>query len=431
MRIILIYLLLFTFYIDQVMGPVGFSQMKGLSLFNLNIYLLLIVWLLAIVQRRKIFMPNNVNKYIVLMIFIVLMSIFVKILRYEIPDISIMNEILGFKRWLNPVLLFFILFNIIDDEETCYRTLLGLCFLFLALILTQLLATFGITDYAAQAMAHRGRAGGFGAAGEYAITLVLFFPFVLSGSFLMKRSDLFKTGCIILVFLTLVGLVNAGSRNGAVSFLFSMVAYLLILKRKKIMGMRPIVFLIIAMIVVSTTAFVVSPSSLKSTVSERFNPSTSEDLDDYTSGRIELWKNGWKLFVDSPLIGHGRNSYMILSQLRGYPFCGAPHNQYLRYLAEHGLIGLIAFILIFLKIFKNILQSMETTTNPWRKQLYINYIAGLCGYMVGMFATNAGPSLFIFWIYTAVIYKHSQLEVLMMASEKLITCGCVPTLLDQ
>jgi len=444
MKIILIYFLLFTFYIDQVMGPVGFSQMKGLSLFNLNIYLLLIVWLLAIVQKRKIFMPNNVNKYIVLMIFIVLMSIFVKILRYEIPNISIMNEILDFKRWLNPVLLFFILFNIIDEEKTCYRTLLGLCFLFAALILTQLFATFGITDYAAQAMAHHGRAGGFGAAGEYAITLVLFFPFVLSGSVLMKRSDLFKTGCIILVFLTLVGLVNAGSRNGAVSFLFSMVAYLLILKRKKIMGMRPIVFLIIAMLVAGTAAFVVSPSSLKSTVSERFNPSTSEDLDDYTSGRIELWKNGWKLFkstvserfnpstsedlddytsgrielwkngwklfVDSPLIGHGRNSYMILSQLRGYPFCGAPHNEYLRYLAEHGLIGLIAFILIFFKIFQNIWQSLETTTNPWKKQLYISYIAGLCGYMVGMFATNAGPSLFIFWIYTAVIYKHSQLE---------------------
>lgn len=411
MRIILIYFLLFTFYIDQVMGPVGFSQMKGLSLFNLNIYLLLIVWLLAIVQRRKIFMPNNINKLLILMGLVVLMSIFVKILRGEIPNISIMNEVLGFKAWLNPVVLFFILFNIIDDEETCNQTLLGLYFLFVALILTQLSATFGITDYAARSMAKYGRAGGFSATGVYAVSLVLFFPFVLSGSVLMKRSNLFKTGCITLVFLILVGLVNAGSRNGAVAFLCSMLVYLLILKRKKIMGLLPIIFLIITMIVVGATAFVVSPSSVKSTVSERFNPSTSEDLDDYTSGRIELWENGWKLFVDSPLIGHGRNSYMILSQLRGYRYCGAPHNEYLKHLAEHGLIGFIVFFLIFFKIFQNIWQSLETTTNPWGKQLYISYIAGLCGYMVGMFATNMGPAMYLFWIYTAVIYKYAQLDM--------------------
>ena len=412
MKIIFIYLLLFTFYSDKVLGGVGFSHMlKGLSLFNLNLYLLLIVWLLAIVQRRKIFMPNNINKLLILMGLVVLMSIFVKILRGEIPNISIMNEVLGFKAWLNPVLLFFILFNIIDDEETCNQALLGLCFLFLALIVTQLLATFGITGYKAESIARGGRAGGFGACGEYAITLVLFFPFVLSGSFLMKRSNLFKIGCITLAFLILLGLVNAGSRNGAVAFLCSMLVYLLILKRKKIMGLLPIIFLIIMMVVVCTTSFVVSPSSVKTVVIERFDPSTSEDLSAYSSGRTVLWKNGWKLFVDSPLIGHGRNSFMILSQLRGYRYYGAPHNEYLKYLAEHGLIGLIVFLLIFFKIFQNIWQSLETTTNPWRNQLYISYIAGLCGYMVGMFATNTGPSLYLFWIYTAVIYKYAQLDM--------------------
>jgi len=371
-------------------------------------------------------MPNNINKLLILMGLVVLMSIFVKIFRGEIPNISIMDEVLGFKAWLNPVLLFFILFNIIDDEKICDQALLGLYFLFVALILTQLSATFGITDYADRSMAKHGRAGGFGAAGEYAITLVLFFPFVLSGSFLYKKSNLFKIGGIVLVFLTLVGLINAGSRNGAVAFLCSMLVYLLILKRKKIMGLLPIVFMIIAMIVVAATAFVVSPSSVKTVVIERFDPTTSEDVRSYTSGRTELWKNGWKLFIDSPLIGHGRNSFIILSRLRGYRYCGAPHNEYLRYLAEHGLIGFIAFFLIFFKIFQNIWQSLETTTNPWGKQLYISYIAGLCGYMVGMFATNTGPSLFIFWIYTAVIYKYAQLdmdkkEISVAKSETVIT----------
>jgi len=227
----------------------------------------------------------------------------------------------------------------------------------------------------------------------------------------MKISNLFKTGCITLVFLILVGLVNAGSRNGAVAFLCSMLVYLLILKRKKIMGLLPIIFLIITMIVVGATAFVVSPSSVKTVVIERFDPSTSEDVRSYTSGRTELWKNGWKLFIDSPLIGHGRHSFMILSQLRGYRYYGASHNEYLRALAEHGLIGLIVFLLIFFKIFQNIWQSLETTTTPWKNQLYISYIAGFCGFVVGMFATNMGPAMYLFWIYTAVIYKYAQLDM--------------------
>lgn len=411
MKIILIYFILFTFYIDQVMGGVGFFQVKGLSLFNLNIYLLLMFWAFnVVIQRRKVFQSNNLNKYIVLMGFVVLMSTFVKVLHGEIPYISIKDEILNFKGWLNPVLLFFILFNIIDNEETCNRVLLGLYFLFLALILTQLFATFGVTGYKARTIEKFGRAGGFGAAGEYAISLVLFFPFVLSGSFLIKRSMLFKIGCQILVFLILVGLVNAGSRNGAVSFVFSMLVYLLILKRKKKMGMLPIIFFIIAMIVTGTTAFVVSPSNVRMEVSDRFDPSNAEDLAAFTSGRTVIWKYGWKLFVDSPIFGHGRDSYLKISYLRGYIF-GSPHNDYLRCLVEHGLVGLIIFFLIFFKIFQNIWQSLETTTDPWGKQLYMSYIAGLSGYMAGIFATNAGPSMFVFWIYTAVIFKYAQLDM--------------------
>ena len=270
MKIILIYFLLLTFYIDQVMG-LKIVQVKGFSLFNLNIYLLLFVWAVNAIQRREIFQSNNVNRYIILMGFVVLMSIFVKILHGEIPNISIKSEIIDFKQWLDPVLLFFILFNIIDDEETCNLTLLGLYILFLALILNQIFAIFGITDYM-KGYAWSGRVGGFGAPGEYAITLTLFFPFVLSGSFLMKRSSLFKIGCIFLVFLSLMSMIITGSRNGAVSLLFCILVYLLILKRKKIVGMLSIIILLIAMIVAGTTAFVVSPPVVKMAVSERFDP---------------------------------------------------------------------------------------------------------------------------------------------------------------
>jgi O-antigen ligase len=412
MKILLIYFLFFTFYIDQVLGPMGFSYiMRGFSLYNLNIYILLFVWVAEIIKRRNFFIPNNLNFYIILMAFIVLISVFVKIIRGEIPNLSLMHELLNFKGWLNPVLLFFIFFNIVDNEKTCDQILLGLSFLFIALIIAQLSATFGITSYKADIMAKHGRAGGFGAAGEYAITLALFFPLVISESFLIKRKVLFKIFCVLLGFLMLVGLIHAGSRNGVVSILCGVLAYILILNRKKLMSAFTIFSLILALIMVCATAFFISPLDIKFRVSERFNPSKYENISSYTSGRIELWKNGWRLFIESPLIGHGQNSFRELTYLRGYRASGAPHNEYIKYLTEQGIIGLVFFLLLIYKIFKNIWRALEKTKNTRLMQLYISYIAGIFAFSIGMFATNAGPSLFIFWIYTATIYKYVQLDM--------------------
>jgi len=411
MRIILIYLLLFTFFVDQVLGPTGLSHlMKGLSLFNLNLYMLFAVWLIVVLQRRTIFEPNNLNLILMLMVLVVFISIPTKMFRGEIR-VSIFSEILSLKTWINPLLLFFILFNIIDDEKTCNQTLFGLGVLFLALILNQLFALLGFTSFGARIISKIGRIGGFSAAGVYAVSLVLFFPLALSGSFLMKRSKPLKIACIMLVFLTLVGLVSAGSRNGVLSLFCGMLIYVLILKRKKIISLLPIVFLAIMMIVTSTAAFFVAPSSVREKVVNRFVPTADENLDDYSSGRIILWTYGLMLFAEDPIMGHGHNSFLKLTRLRRFPVSGAPHNEYLRHLVEYGIIGFLVFCMIFLKIFQNIWQALERTTDPLRKQVYISYIAGLSGFMVGMFFTNIGPAMYIFWIYTAVIYKYVQLDM--------------------
>ena len=128
----------------------------------------------------------------------------------------------------------------------------------------------------------------------------------------MKKGGLFKVGCMVLLFLILMGIINAGSRNGALAFLVSMLVYLLILKREKIMGLLPIIFLIIMMVAVGAIAYVVSPPSVKTVVTERFDPSTAETEDIYklSSGRLFLWENGLKLFIERPVLGHGQDSFM-------------------------------------------------------------------------------------------------------------------------
>ena len=398
------------------MGEVHLNNiMRGLSLNNLNVYLLLVLWMISIMKNKRgsILLQNNINKYIFIMGLIVFMSIFVKILYAEIPDISIKSEIIHFKQWLDPVLLFFILFNIVDNKETCDGVLLGLCFLLLLFILAQLSATYGFSDYNAKYISIQGRTGGFGAPGEYAITLVLFLPIFLSGILLRNKKSVFRIICIILVPLTLLSLINAGSRNGAVSLSICMIVFGILLKRNRILSVNKITLLAIGMMVICIFSFIVAPDNVKVIVLEKFVPNNSEDFNKYTSGRYKTWENGLKLFMDSPIIGHGQNTYAILNQKKDWKgkwHAIDAHNEYLKHLVEYGIIGLFVFCLIFIAILKKIQASIRNTNNPWQRQLYISYVAGLCGYMCGIFATNTGPSLYLFWIYTAIVYKYAFFE---------------------
>jgi O-antigen ligase len=361
----------------------------------------LIVWAGKIVQRRKILEPNEVNKYLLILGFFVLLAIPIKMLRGEIPNLNIFNQILGFKNWLNPILLFFILFNIINDEKTCNRMLTGLSLLFLALILNQFAIFLGITEHGAQVLDRFGRTGGFSAPGTYAITLVLFLPLILSKCLFYKGSKLVRFGNILLAFLFLMGLINAASRNGVVSLFAGMLVYFIILKRENILSFLPIIFLALTILVAGSTAFLIAPSSVKETYSEKFMPSTSEEmtLNKYSSGRVQGYTDLLEVVMQRPILGVGITA----------PW--SEHNEYLRYLVRFGIIGFVIYLLIYLKIFRKILQALKTTKRAWEKHLYISYLAGFLGYLVGIFFTNAGPSMTIFWIYTAIIFKYAQLDI--------------------
>jgi O-antigen ligase len=409
MKTILIYSLLFTFWAEKALG-FKLTPVTGLSLFNLNIYLLLIAWtVFSAVSKRKLIEANNVNKWLILMIFVVIASIPVKMLLGEIPNISILHEVFALKNWVNPFILFFILFNIVDDEKTCKRTLLGLVVLLMITVSSMLLVTFGVTQVGMLKAVHGGRSAGFAEPNQYASYLVLFIPLLLS-SFLFQRSFLIKTTSAIFLILAFLGLVTTGSRGGALSLLFSMLAYLTILNRQKMFSLGAIMLVAVTVVVMGVTSYVVAPSKVRQVVSERFDPNSSEDLYKYTSGRTLVLRNGLLVFMKSPIFGHGQNTFVSLMEKR-FRIRANSHNDYLLYLVHYGIIGLGIFIMIFTKVFQHVWHHFKATTDPWSKQLYVSYIAGFLGYAFSMLGVNVFAPRYIFWIYTAIIYKYTQLEM--------------------
>ncbi len=408
MKTFLIYFLLFDYWAEKVMG-LGLTNIVGLSFFNLIIYIFLFLWAFSVIKNRKIVEPHKVNKYLLLMVLVMLVAIPIKILGGEIPNVSISNELIYVKNWLNPILLFFVLFNIVDDEKTCKRALLGLIALLAITVSSQFLGVFGIIEYDIARLAKQGRVAGLGDANDYASLLVLFIPLLLS-SFLFKRGAAIKSAAAILLFLSFSGLIITGSRGGALSFLFSMLIYFLLLYREKIVNLRKIILLCMMLTVVSGVVFLILPSKVTDAVTARFDPAQSEDLRELTSGRTLIWSCGLRLFMESPIFGHGNGAFLPLVEKK-FSIRGVAHNQYLEHLVNYGILGLTILLMIFFILFQYVWNQIQATRDIWNKQLYISYIAGFSGYIFSLLSINMSYSKFPFWIYAALICTYVRLEM--------------------
>ena len=387
----------------------GLTNIIGFSFFNLIIYIFLFLWVSSVIKNRKIVEPHKVNKYLLLMVLVMLVAIPTKILGGEIPNISISKELISVKNWLNPILLFFVLFNIVDDEKTCKRALLGLIALLAITVSSQFLGVFGIIEYDIARLAKQGRVAGLGDANDYASFLVLFIPLLLS-SFLFKRGAAIKSAAAILLFLSFSGLIITGSRGGALSFLFSMLIYFLLLYREKMVSLSKIMLLCMMLTVVSGVVFLILPSKVTEAVTARFDPAQSEDLYQMTSGRTLIWSCGLRFFMESPIFGHGNRAFLTLAEKK-FSVRAVAHNQYLEHLVNYGILGLTILLMIFFKLFQYVWNQIQATRDIWNKQLYISYIAGFSGYIFSLLSINMSHSKFPFWIYTALICTYVRLEM--------------------
>lgn len=408
MTILLVNFFLFVFWAEQTLG-FSLTQIKGASLSNFAVYLFLFAWAFRIAFQRKFFDSNNVNKYLILMILTALVSIPLKIWYDEVPNRGVLGEIIYWKDWADPYILFFILFNIIDDEKSCKGVLFGLILFLFVTALTTPLISLGVI-YRKLPEFYYGRAAGFAEPNQYASFLVLFIPLVLT-YFLFTKYLITKMAIGILLAVSFIALVTTGSRGGALSFLLSMTVYLLLMRRENILSINSIILVFMTLTILGLSSFFLAPSTVKEHVMSRFDPTESETMDEISGahGRIRFWRNGIRFFMERPILGHGQGTFYHLNKERfGTP--GAPHNHYLMQLVHFGIVGLGIYIMIFTKVFLNVWNHSKATNNLWRRKLFISYIAGFLGYTFSMLAVDLSQPRYLFWIYTAVIYKYGRLD---------------------
>lgn len=106
-------------------------------------------------------------------------------------------------------------------------------------------------------------------------------------------------------------------------------------------------------------------------------------------------------FPKKPILGFGVTGVGFLD------------GQYVLVLLETGIVGLVAFVWLLLKIFITALRTYHTVEKPLNKGIALGFLVGMVGLLVQAIGTNTFVIIRIaepFWFFTAIVVKLVDIE---------------------
>lgn len=111
-----------------------------------------------------------------------------------------------------------------------------------------------------------------------------------------------------------------------------------------------------------------------------------------TSGRSNLWKATYDAAQDHIWIGHGPGQSQYLIE-RIFITISHPHNEYLRFLYDTGLIGLTLWVVGMALIGRSAWQRYKTAQRPEDRAVHLAAVLGVTTFMLGSFTDNLSVSI--------------------------------------
>ena len=189
------------------------------------------------------------------------------------------------------------------------------------------------------------------------------FMFLISGYLIMFLKRKLNNNFIFLIIILsfFISVLLTGERSNTIKALMSLVVFISIIDIIKLKT-KLLIFLIIfgALILALSNSTYLKNRYLGQFYYYIVNFDSKNIKNSYY---YQLYKSGYSVFKNSPVLGVGNKNYRIetcksdLERVKKYNYlCSThPHQVYIEFLSEHGLIGTIIIIsLFFYLIFKNI-----------------------------------------------------------------------------
>ena len=124
-----------------------------------------------------------------------------------------------------------------------------------------------------------------------------------------------------------------------------------------------------------------------------------------TDPSLALRLRNWRLAVDHwvlrPLVGDGLGGYLRYTQQYGMP--GTPDGWYIRVLADTGLIGLLAFVLLMAALLWTLLRAFQLETQPLRRAIVYGAALALVATSVSAILVDTFVSYKIMGVFWMII----------------------------
>jgi len=403
----LISLLALTAYMPfsiQFVGQFG-SEIVGLNLTNILMLIAFIAWgLQALSHKDKIFGRNSLNVLIIVFALWGLMTIFrskfIYGYSYQTEDFMVL-----FKRWITPMCLFFISFNMVKSREDFKKVL------FVILLVTFVIALMAMRDYihyGDRGSMEESRIGGvFNQANMLGAFFVYNMFFFLAFFLYYWRS--FKYWLVLVPFLICFrGIMVTFSRGAYMAAVFG--GYMAAFFRSKIL------FLVASFILVFMLLNpIFIPEGIRERMASTFGGDkvVSTDIGDITDAsagnRLLVWQGAMAMIKAEPIFGFGYGTFRYIIGLFAPKVAGYdPHNTYLMIAAEMGLPALLLFLLILFILIKNARWLLRHAKDKYFKAFAIGMLGGLFGLIVAnIFGSrlNSEEVSSYFWLLSGLLMR--------------------------
>lgn len=374
-------------YFKSTIDPVTFPRLTALGL---TIFILAVLMILENGKRKinTLLFKNGIIIILLLFILISITSLF--------DAVNPIEGLFDILKWVLVLLLTILTTYLMVSSEKFFYSLLK------AIVISTILFSInGIVQYLENAFLNTDPnamyevKGLMGHKNQFAISLFVMIPFLLSGIVVLKKYwkklavlALIQALLVILILQTRsvwLALLISGSITTFVLIVVNTKKRIIQLKGKNQKRVLVGGLAMILVLLVLIMAFPVGPlESINHRINTVFNPN-------YTSNewRIEMWDATMNLAKDQPVTGVGAGNWKISI----YPYYSEylpsiyrhwrnPHNDYLLTFSEKGLLGLIGFISIFMMILVYGLRNIKNATSI--KPILLNsfFVFGIIGYMV-------------------------------------------------
>ena len=237
----------------------------------------------------------------------------------------------------------------------------------------------------------------------YGAALAMFIPFSIFYFIksIKEKSSIAIWFSAILLALLLLGEALSYSRAAWLSLILATVLFVVLKTRIKLKYIISVSVVFILAIILSwnTISEYVNRNkeiSHKNDIGAHFKSVTNVNTDASNTERLNRWKCAWRMFSDKPLFGFGPGSYQFfygryqqrkdmtaISTFKGNK--GHAHSEYLNYLSETGLIGMLNFMALIILTFYFGIKVIYTTRDNFVRNTTLYVILGFFTYVVHAF----------------------------------------------